>query len=1442
MNYYYSTLKLRLIILCMLISFGSYAQSPGGVSSGLRSWYKSDAMTPLADGTDIATWPDMATADGAQDAIQAGQNLHPLFGNRQPQYRVSKARYNYYSYLDFTKKFSSLYAHRGHSNISDQEYNYTNGATVYQVGDLTNNQGWHVGTGLGATDEEANGFRYQWGYPWYANINNYYGQMYGFYAGTANDYGWPTTTTAPFSYNFNRAERTSENTIPFISSVSFDKYGTDYNTNQTTNDAVTAVQTRMNGDKWSFGKSYTTPGPSVFIGNELANYNAGRGWDGGITEVFVYDRKLNVAAGNEADRVDSYLGLKYGVTLKHNYYLSDGSTAFDLNCNSAYVEQIAGLVRDDASGLYQKQANSILKKTIISMSLGDIVEFDNNLNTATMPDLYSTVWGSTKMGGTSNDPTEVPGGFAAFPGPSAGINADNATWTAKKWLVQERNGQDIGTVKVYVESADVQALDFTEQTYIVVGTDAAFSNPVYYPLTSATLTAGSSSDFVADINFCEGASNASGTCGTLKTQYFAIAGKKREIAPGGVFRNLKFWARADRGTYNDSATKAESVPGVNSRVREWVNVAGGPNAYNTPADDAPTLRPATRYDNFNPIVSFSGFGLNIASGGENFDSDYARMAAKNALGSDYTSTTGADSIALFSLHRNLTNWYNGTAGVGADGNSPALLHDWNATNSIEMADAWGDVGLAAGAAADDYEAPYSGTAVPDYDGSFSSAETSSRSRTYSSTGFWYPQNSATISNGSGLVDRTLRGNGKTLISNSSTSAAPAYNISRRRRDVGLAGGATADLSGAAIHDAIVYTGGFNAADFEVERIETYMGIRGGVTMLHNYYATDKTLLWDTTVVDALPTATGYSYYNRSITGIGRDDIEGLHQRVSRNAEDTVLTISLGTIPTDQNNASVDRDFENDIEYLIWGSNGASMDTRIVTDLPIGGCLDSRIAREYRLSLTGANMGAYETQVRWELDNNILEGVDVSNISLLIDEDGNGDFTAGSLRSVAMSSYDAVTNTVLFDNVTFSSAGDPDVSQAAMTIAWTENGAEEVVLYNGTATGGGGCTCPGASDVLTVICTDVNGWSYYKNPLSMNKVLAINWGNNVVTSTVTLDVSSTAASRQKSNLDVVIGGIQYDSAAVVGSRMVNITLNSGTITEPVKVRFYIDSTEINNDGSWITSSGVDEPILQDSTWTWMKFEGTVADVLSNLSASGLPVGNGTTANTYSPLVPDITGVDDGIDYVQFDYITDFSTIGYMQTFIKNNNLAVLPLHLLNFNAVLRGNTTNLHWATTQEENVSHFDIERSTDGGKTFEKVGMERLKTSQQDVTDYVYYDDVAGLSGTIFYRLKIVDMDGQYSYSVIRFVRVSLGLQSLEINPNPFSEELTIHLGSDKDDRVVLNIRTLEGKSIYINTIDVQDGKNTMRVDLSQFASGTYILEVLHSDGLAERRKIVKQ
>ena len=75
-------------------------------------------------------------------------------------------------------------------------------------------------------------------------------------------------------------------------------------------------------------------------------------YNGRIAEVIIYTNDLT---DDEAERVESYLALKYGLaqSTSTDYVDSAGDTIWDASDNSSYNNDVAGIGRDDDSGLNQ---------------------------------------------------------------------------------------------------------------------------------------------------------------------------------------------------------------------------------------------------------------------------------------------------------------------------------------------------------------------------------------------------------------------------------------------------------------------------------------------------------------------------------------------------------------------------------------------------------------------------------------------------------------------------------------------------------------------------------------------------------------------------------------------------------------------------------------------------------------------------------------------------------------------------------------------------------------------------------------------------------------------------------------------------------------------------------------------------------------------------------
>ena len=83
---------------------------------------------------------------------------------------------------------------------------------------------------------------------------------------------------------------------------------------------------------------------------------------------------------------------------------------------------------------------------------------------------------------------------------------------------------------------------------------------------------------------------------------------------------------------------------------------------------------------------------------------------------------------------------------------------------------------------------------------------------------------------------------------------------------------------------------------------------------------------------------------------------------------------------------------------------------------------------------------------------------------------------------------------------------------------------------------------------------------------------------------------------------------------------------------------------------------------------------------------------------------------------------------------------------------------LNWNTAQEQNFSHFTIEKSLDGSD-FSDAGIIFSMEDSEQSRAYSFTDKLkARDTGTIYYRLKMVDVDGKSQLSATKTVKLGEG------------------------------------------------------------------------------------
>lgn len=165
---------------------------------------------------------------------------------------------------------------------------------------------------------------------------------------------------------------------------------------------------------------YIEQGLSIGGSGDGGSFNRGNNT---IAEIITYNKNLSKT---ELDKVQTYAAIKYGIHLNKDYVSSAGDIIWDYAADPTYNNDIAGIGRDDKSGLNQKQTQSVNKDEMLTIGL-DSIENSNKNNTAVFAvDNSFLVWGNNNLPAYSTPATSIP---LAAPFLPTGIQARiNRVW------------------------------------------------------------------------------------------------------------------------------------------------------------------------------------------------------------------------------------------------------------------------------------------------------------------------------------------------------------------------------------------------------------------------------------------------------------------------------------------------------------------------------------------------------------------------------------------------------------------------------------------------------------------------------------------------------------------------------------------------------------------------------------------------------------------------------------------------------------------------------------------------------------------------------------------------------------------------------------------------------------------------------------------------------
>ncbi len=173
------------------------------------------------------------------------------------------------------------------------------------------------------------------------------------------------------------------------------------------------------------------------------------------------------------------------------------------------------------------------------------------------------------------------------------------------------------------------------------------------------------------------------------------------------------------------------------------------------------------------------------------------------------------------------------------------------------------------------------------------------------------------------------------------------------------------------------------------------------------------------------------------------------------------------------------------------------------------------------------------------------------------------------------------------------------------------------------------------------------------------------------------------------------------------------------------------------------------------------------------------------------------------------------------------LVILPVKMVSFKVTPKNNAALLSWTTSFEQDNSHFNIERSSDG-KNYYDIGKRSATNLSTFPVNYTFVDE-APLNGINYYRLKQVDLDEKFQYSDVRILSLEQS-NSIKVFPNPAKNNIQFRFSSNPKSPVYIELLNLNGEKVKEAVIQALNGtvQNNLSLDITDVKSGTYFAKVL--------------
>jgi hypothetical protein len=178
-------------------------------------------------------------------------------------------------------------------------------------------------------------------------------------------------------------------------------------------------------------------------------------------------------------------------------------------------------------------------------------------------------------------------------------------------------------------------------------------------------------------------------------------------------------------------------------------------------------------------------------------------------------------------------------------------------------------------------------------------------------------------------------------------------------------------------------------------------------------------------------------------------------------------------------------------------------------------------------------------------------------------------------------------------------------------------------------------------------------------------------------------------------------------------------------------------------------------------------------------------------------------------------------------------SILPVRFLAFDAQKKQDKVLITWATDQEKNNSHFNVERSVDGA-TWSSIGV--VFPNETSTINKYSFTDAVSTSPVVYYRIRQVDVDGGSSFSKVQAVR-NQDIKNLAKVFSPSQNNIRVAFAQPLKNGLQIRVFSSNGQLVSTKSV----ASSTNRTDLVvNSGKGIYVVQLVDDNGSVESSRVV--